>query len=328
MRISLRGDRNSPTLCYEVGSNAYSVESAIKRSRTQLGRFADTQIAALADLAWNQHNFLATPGLWQALHALGKAIDEAGEWPALDASVAGLPYLPPILDPPLFFGLAGNCPMTWRQAAKAIPNYPVGYTRTCHTLTGHLGRVRLPEAVTSFRCAVELGVVIGRTARNVSRQDAMQYVAGYTIVNDMISNHWKDFATEHCSSDTPGFEELLITSYYGRGTAGFAPFGPYIVDRADIDNPYDLMMYSKINGVMIDRSHTNAMVVGIDTAIEYFSRYCTLEPGSIIHMGTMGLDGITLAADQRLGREDYVELEIERIGSIRVYFDDLRRSAR
>ena len=235
------------------------------------------------------------------------------------------PFDVPIEQPPLIFGLAGNCPQTWRNSGKIIQNYPVGYTRTYHTLTPHLGRVKIPKEITSFRCAAELGVIIARDCRNVSRADSMDYVAGYTIVNDMISNHWKNFAVNNSLDGTPSFEELLITSYYGRGTEGFCPCGPYIVSKDEIQDPYNLMVYTYINDELLDRSHTNAMVIGIEESIAYLSKFMKLKAGSIIHMGTMGVDGITISGQRKLNTEDNVRMNIESIGTLTTYFQDERK---
>lgn len=242
----------------------------------------------------------------------------------LRVSISPEKFLPPVKNPPLVFGLAGNCPKTWRVNKTTIQNYPVGYTRTPHTLSGHQESVYIPKEVRSFRCATELGVIISKDARKVSADQAMEYVAGYTIVNDMISNHWKDFAQENNPQKSPAFLELLVTSYYGRGTRGFAPIGPYMVTKDMIPDPYNLLVHTRINHKDIDRSHTGAMVVGIEQAIEYLSQFMTLKAGSVIHMGTMGLDGVTLDAEVKLRSTDFVEMEIENLGILKTYFNDGR----
>lgn len=279
--------------------------------------------AAREDGPWTD-NLLAVDGLWAYLGEVDAALAAAGPPPGAQVP-ADAPFLPPLPAAPLIFGLAGNNPMVWRKTAAPVPTYPVGYTRPWASLSGHGQTVTLGPEVTSFRCAVELGVVIGRRARNVSRERAMEHVAAYTVVNDMIGNQWKDFARERNPAGEPSFMELLVTSYYGRGSDGFCPMGPALVSREEVADPYGLFMWTRVNGQVRDRSHTNAMVVGIDTAIAYLSALFTLEPGSVIHMGTMGIDGVTLPADQPLGPADHVELEIEGLGALRTHFNDLRR---
>jgi len=141
----------------------------------------------------------------------------------------------------------------------------------------------------------------------------------------MIGNQWKDFARNSNPNGDPTFEELLITSYYGRATDGFAPIGPAIVSKDEVADPYNLLMYTRQNGIERDRSYTNSMVVGIENTIEYLSQFMTLYPGTIIHMGAMGIDGITIHEDVRIGADEPVEVEIERVGRLRTYFDDKRK---
>jgi 2-keto-4-pentenoate hydratase/2-oxohepta-3-ene-1,7-dioic acid hydratase in catechol pathway len=250
-------------------------------------------------------------------------------WDSNDKKPSGCHYYTaPIPIPPLLFGLAGNSPQAWRKAGTLIQNYPVGYVRPWKSITGHRSRVILDKNVTSFRCAAELGVVIGKAASKVDRSTAMEHVFGYTIVNDMIGNQWRDFALRNNPTGDPSFHELLITSYYGRGTNGFAPIGPAVVSKDEIENPYDLLMYTSFNGEVEDRSHTNAMVVGIENTIECLSQFMTLLPGSIIHMGTMGIDGITISENHFIPPDVSVDIEIEKIGKLSIYFDDRRESAK
>lgn len=334
MRVSLRQVGQRPVLAFEKegGGQAWNAAACARRLFHE-GKIAAADIHALVNPLYSdaelQANFLGIDRIWPELQHVHKAIVQSGWAYADDLGIpADAPYLPLIGAPPLLFGLAGNCPMTWRASSTPIPVYPVGYTRTPHTVTAHQNRVTLPVEVTSFRCAVELGVILGRTAHRVPRDKVWDYVAGFTVVNDMISNHWKDFAASHHPECKPTFLELLVTSYYGRGTRGFAPMGPALVSRDEVGNPYDLLMYSRLNGKALDRSHSNAMVVGIEAAVEYLSGFMTLPAGSVLHMGTMGLDGITVAGDKKLTEGDCVELEIEKVGCLRTYFRDERRSAK
>jgi 2-keto-4-pentenoate hydratase/2-oxohepta-3-ene-1,7-dioic acid hydratase in catechol pathway len=214
--------------------------------------------------------------------------------------------------------------------------------------------VTIPPFYREFRCASELGVVIAPGGRNIPRERAMDHVVGYTCVNDMVSNHWKDIYTQNARSD-PAFIDLCTSSFYGRATDGFAPVGPYITTADEVGDPYGLLVYSRMSPgkaiaqgtasqasatgrqsvpgaaaaseapVMRDRSHTNATIVGIDQAIAWLSRLVTLPPGAIIHMGTMGVDGYQVYPDQPMEAGSYVEVEFERVGVLRNPIDDQRR---
>jgi len=329
MRVSMRLWNGSPRVCFETENGTFDVGALLIILSTSKHGCRGQALNLKNKCIWNYDNFLAQKGTWELLQEANRLLSsllKEGELQLLEeAKIApDAAYFPPIRKPPLMFGLAGNCSKTWRNSDAVIPVYPVGYTRPWRSVSPHNGRVVIDKNVTSFRCAAELGVVIGKEAFRVSREDAFNYVCGYTCVNDMISNHWKDFAYKHNPAGDPTFEELLITSYYGRGTDGFGPLGPYITSKEAVDDPYNLLMLSRHNEKQLDRSFTGAMIVGIEKSIEYLSGFMTLSPGSIIHMGTMGIDGITFAEDVKLGANDYVEIEIEKVGILRTYFDDKR----
>jgi len=324
MRYQLRLINGKPTPCLRVGQDVFNLFELIKRLEV------DERIIA-SDTEVYSTNVFHQEGLWNSLKHINASLELAlkGDLFSNVSDILvqkSIPYFPPIPCPPLIFGLAGNCPQTWRSKGVMIQNYPVGYVRPWTSLVGHNERVILPKYTTSFRCAVELGVIIEKPARNVHRKEALDYIAGFTIVNDMIGNNWNEYAYKMNPQGSPTFYELLITSYYGRGSDGFAPIGPYIVSKDEINNLYDLMMFTYIGDKLVDRSYTNAMIVGVENAIEYLSGYMTLLPGSVIHMGTMGRDGWTIPADIRLGNDTCVALEIEKIGTLKTYFDDRRGS--
>jgi 2-keto-4-pentenoate hydratase/2-oxohepta-3-ene-1,7-dioic acid hydratase in catechol pathway len=238
----------------------------------------------------------------------------------------------PIPRPRFLFGLTGNSPKFWRGKGLPIPQYPIGFLRPWTCVRGHMETVTIPPIYREFRCASELGVVIAPGGRDIPREKAMDHVAGYTCVNDIVSNHWKDIYTQNAGSD-PAFIDLCTSSFYGRATNGFAPVGPYITTTEEVGDPYGLLVYSRMlmasrssMPVLRDRSHTDATIVAVDDAIAWLSRLVTLPPGAIIHMGTMGVDGYQVYPDQLLGPGDYVEVEFERVGVLRNPIDD-RRSA-
>jgi len=233
-------------------------------------------------------------------------------------------YRPPVFNCPNMFGIVQNSPQFWRKKNECIKKFVAGYIRAPGSMVGHEEIVEIPPYCGSFRAAAELGVVIGNTASKVSESSAMEYVFGYTCVNDMISNYWKEFTIRNNPKNEPRFFEYLVTSYYGRGTKTFGPVGPFIVSKDEIDDPYNLLLFTKFNGEIMDRAYNNSMINGIEKVISDLSSFMTLNPGTIIHMGTMGIDGITFDADKPLNDKDYVEIEIENIGILRNYFNDKR----
>ena len=240
-------------------------------------------------------------------------------------------WLPPILTPPVVYGIGGNSPLFFREKNYQIPAYPRGFMRPTnrHALKGHRAKVTIPENYETMRASAEMGVVIGKEGRNILEEDSMDYVYGYTLVNDMCSDSWKVVAFQGedesmMLKDLTIFTQRAATSYYSRATDSFATIGPYIVSKDEIPDPYNLMVWNRLSGVVRERAYTQAMVNSIERTISFLSRIFTLEPGMIFHMGTMGIDGYTIEKDMLLGEDDYYEIEYEGIGSLRTYIEDSR----
>lgn len=244
-------------------------------------------------------------------------------------------WQPPIPRPPVVYGIGGNSPLFFRDKDYQIPAYPRGFIRpiNSHALVGHRARVTIPAHYSTMRASAEMGVVIGKTGRNVSPGEAMDYVYGYTLVNDMCSDSWKvvalgDLDEGMMHKDLTIFTQRAATSYYSRSTDGFAAIGPYVITKDEVPDPYNLMVWNRLSGVQRERGYTQAMVNGIERTVSFLSRIFMLRPGMIFHMGTMGIDGYTVEADMYLGPDDYFEIEYEGVGALRTFIDDLRPGAR
>ena len=240
-------------------------------------------------------------------------------------------WLPPITKPPVVFGIGGNSPLFFRDKNFQIPAYPRGFIRpiNTHSLIGHRSRVTIPASYETMRASAELGVVIGKSGRNIAEESAMEYVYGYTLVNDMCSDSWKVVALQgederRMHEDITVFTQRAATSYYSRSTDSFAAIGPYIVTKDEVPDPYNLMVWNRLSGVLRERGYTQAMVNSIERTVSFLSRIFTLQPGMIFHMGTMGIDGYTVEKDMLFEEDDYYEIEYEHIGKLRSYINDLR----
>lgn len=241
-------------------------------------------------------------------------------------------WLSPVPTPPVVFGIGGNSPLFFRDKAYQIPGYPRGFMRptNAHALVGHRARVSIPAHYSTMRASAEMGVVIGKPGRDVPPSEAMDYVYGYTLVNDMCSDSWKvvalgDKDESLMHKDITIFTQRASTSYYSRSTDSFAAIGPYIVTKDEVPDPYNLLVWNRLSGVQRERSYTQAMVNSIERTVSFLSRIFALRPGMIFHMGTMGIDGYTIEADTLLGPDDYFEIEYEGIGCLRNYVADLRK---
>ena len=160
----------------------------------------------------------------------------------------------------------------------------------------------MPELSSERDWEVELALVIGRQARNVAKEDALSYVFGYTILNDVSA---RDLQTRHQQF------------FFSKSFDGSAPMGPWIVTADEIPDPHTLRIQLHLNGETVQDSHTGDMIFDIPTSIATFSSGVTLEPGDIITTGTPSGVGMGMTPQRWLKPGDVMECEIERIGVLR-----------
>lgn len=159
-----------------------------------------------------------------------------------------------------------------------------------------------PELVDSLDYEVELAVIIRKDAKNVSKEDAFDYVFGYTIMNDVSA---RNLQTRHKQW------------YFGKSLDGFTPMGPCIVTTDEFQNPPVLKVCSRVNGELRQNSTTDLMITSIEDAIHELSQGMTLKAGTIIAMGTPAGVGMGFDPPKFLKAGDIVECEIEGIGCIK-----------
>jgi 2,4-diketo-3-deoxy-L-fuconate hydrolase len=151
------------------------------------------------------------------------------------------------------------------------PTEPLIFLKALSALCGPDDDVMQPRDSTKLDWEVELGVVIGERARYVSEDDALDYVAGYCIVNDVSE---RAFQTQSSQWDK------------GKGCDTFGPVGPYLVTADEVADPQNLNLWLDVNGKRMQTGDTSKMIFGVRTLIAYVSRYMTLMPGDIIATGT------------------------------------------
>jgi len=158
------------------------------------------------------------------------------------------------------------------QMGRPIPKEPVIFTKVVSCLTGPHDGVMLPRNSTHTDWEVELGVVIGQTARYVERSEALAHVAGYCLVNDVSEREFQN--------DRGG------TWDKGKGCDTFGPVGPWLVTTDELCDPQDVDLWLEVNGVRHQNGHTRTMIFGIAELVSYVSAFITLEPGDLIATGT------------------------------------------
>jgi 2-keto-4-pentenoate hydratase/2-oxohepta-3-ene-1,7-dioic acid hydratase in catechol pathway len=191
-----------------------------------------------------------------------------------------------------------------KEVNQPIPKQMILFSKFNNTLSPHNGKVKLPvDLATKFDHEVELVIVIGKEARNVSEADAHRYVAGYATGND--------FSARDLQLETGG--QWLI----GKTPDQFAPLGPHLVTADQLD-PDNLKIECRINGETRQSSNTNDMIFNTKQIISFTSRYITLRPGDIIFTGTP--EGVILGkpADKRVWLKpgDKVACSVEKLGEL------------
>lgn len=210
-------------------------------------------------------------------------------------AVTWLPPLEPVAQPRTILALGLNYADHAKELAFKAPEEPLVFLKGERALNGHRQFTRRPPDVQFMHYECELTVVIGKTARHVRRDDAYDFVAGYTVANDYAIRDY--------------LENWYRPNLRVKNRDGATPLGPFLVDRADVPDPMDLSLQTTVNGQVTQKGHTKDMIFGVPFLIEYFSSFMTLQPGDLILTGTP--DGVV---DCRPG--DVVVTEIERLGAL------------
>jgi 2-keto-4-pentenoate hydratase/2-oxohepta-3-ene-1,7-dioic acid hydratase in catechol pathway len=244
--------------------------------------------------------FLASDGIARARSALA-----AGELPVLDGADR-LRRGSPVARSSAVIGIGQNYAAHAAESGAEPPSSPIMFFKHPGTVAGPDDAVALPPGADKVDWEVELGVVIGRRAwRLPSVAAAREYIAGYTIVDDLSERAWQ-------------IEESGGQWSKGKCAPGFAPTGPYLVPTADVD-PAGLRLRSWVNGEPRQDSVTADMIFGVDHLVHHLSQYLALEPGDLICTGTP--EGVALSGRfPYLRGGDVVELEIEGLGRQRHAF--------
>jgi 2-keto-4-pentenoate hydratase/2-oxohepta-3-ene-1,7-dioic acid hydratase in catechol pathway len=187
------------------------------------------------------------------------------------------------------------------ETGATVPPEPVIFMKATSAICGPNDDVLIPRGSEKTDWEVELGVVIGKTAKYVSEADAMEYVAGYCVSHDVSE---RAFQTERAGQWTKG-----------KSCDTFGPIGPWLVTKDEIANPHDLKMWLSVNGKMMQDGSSKTMVYGVAHVVSYLSQFMSLHPGDIISTGTPPGVGLGMKPPQFLKAGDVVELGIEGLGT-------------
>lgn len=206
-----------------------------------------------------------------------------------------------------FIGIGLNYRDHAAEAGMAVPSEPIVFMKATTCISGPDDAVEIPPGSVKTDWEVELGVVIGRTAKRVSERAALDHVAGYCVVNDLSEREWQ--------------LERGGTWDKGKGFDGFGPIGPWLVTKDEIPDPQALSLWLDVNGEPRQRGHTGTMVFGVAELVSYVSRCMTLLPGDVIATGTPPGVGMGMKPTPKfLKAGDVVTLGIAGLGEQRQEF--------
>lgn len=188
------------------------------------------------------------------------------------------------------------------EANVPIPTAPVLFTKWTTSLIASGQAIVIPIGVTKTDWEAELAVVIGKTASHVAQEEALTYVSGYTVMNDVSDR-------EAQSNDG---QWVRAKSY-----DTFGPIGPRIVSPEEIGDPHNLKIEARLNGKTMQSSNTSNLIFNIPFLISYISQRITLEPGDVITTGTPHGVGAFYNPPIFMKSGDVIEIEIEKIGILR-----------
>ncbi len=186
------------------------------------------------------------------------------------------------------------------EAGQAIPKEPIFFLKATSAICGPNDDVMIPKGSEKTDWEVELGIVIGSTARYIAVHDAPKHIAGYCIVNDVSE---REFQMERGGQWTKG-----------KSADTFAPIGPWLVTADEVTDPGKLALWTEVNGKRMQSSNTSDLIFGVDHIVSYVSHFMTLLPGDVIPTGTPSGVGLGMKPPQFLKPGDRMRLSVEGLG--------------
>lgn len=247
-----------------------------------------------------QKQYTDEPLTLEDLDVLRGAAKEINEDPQFLLHEKDLEIGPCIPKPPKIICIGLNYRKHALESGMAIPTTPVVFTKYSNTLTDYGRAIPLGLEGEQFDYEVELGVIMGRKCKNVSMEEALSYVLGYCVANDLSCRDLQ-FKTS----------QWLL----GKSLDHFLPLGKYFVTAEEVGDPQGLQLSCSVNGELRQSSNTSDMIFSVAEIIAFLSRHMTLEPGDLIVTGTP--EGVIMGREQKdwLKAGDRVQVEIEGLGN-------------
>jgi 2,4-didehydro-3-deoxy-L-rhamnonate hydrolase len=213
---------------------------------------------------------------------------------------------PPVVAPGKILAVGLNYADHASEGGRELPKSPLVFSKCTTALIGTGAAVRIPRISDQIDYEAELAVVIGKTARSVAADRALDYVAGYTILNDVTAR------------DLQRTEKQWVRA---KGLDTFAPCGPWLVTKEEIPDPGSLGIELLVNGQLRQRSNTASLIFSVSQLIAFISQDLTLQPGDIISTGTPSGVGVYMQPPVFLKTGDKIEITVEKIGTLQNYVE-------
>ena len=290
VRFSVNG--GSPRLGSLQGDRIADLQASVAGSLARRGVVRAQEIAA-ALVPQSARAFL------EGGAATAEAVAAVREWVTVPTSSARLHA--PINDPGKFICIGLNYRDHAEETGNPIPKEPPIFAKWAPSIVDPGEPILRPRGSKQLDWEVELGVVIGRTARYVSKEQALDYVWGYTIINDASARDFQFLTTQWMAG------KIFETA---------APVGPYIADRQEISDPHSLELKTFVNGKQMQRGNTKTFIFDVRYLVSYLSGLMTLSPGDLIATGTPPGVGLGMKPPVFMNPGDVCRVEIDGLGSM------------
>ncbi len=215
-------------------------------------------------------------------------------------------YKAPLLQPGKIVALGLNYEEHIEETGSEVPDFPVIFAKFPSTIIGPNDAIRIPRIAKEIDWEIELAIIIGKDCKDVKGRVALDYVAGYTIINDVSARDLQ-------------FADVQFVRSKSMDT--FCPMGPRIVTTDELGDASGLYMYTKVNDIIKQESNTSNLLHNVPKIISYLSQSFTLEPGDVIATGTPGGVGNARDPKEFLKPGDEVEMHIDKIGTLKNHVD-------
>ena len=214
-------------------------------------------------------------------------------------NIGEVELLPPIDKPGKILCVGLNYPPPPGDSGWTEPPYPILFHKAATALTGHRNPISIPQISKQVEYEGELAVVIGQQGKNIPRKRALEWIAGYSIANDLGASDIQARSSQWTS---------------GKMFDTFCPLGPVLVSSDEIPDPQDLRICTRLNGEIVQDSSTAEMIFPVAYLVSYISTLTTLEPGDLILTGSPRRAGERPDPRRRLRPGDTISVEIEKLG--------------